>query len=137
MTLNGLIIDKKMLLLINKIGNERLENLSTTDFLIIDALFHERTMNDNMLSRLKHLIDMGIVEHVGRNKYVLSRNLYSVAGKAGMHTRVVGLDRETNKELLFKHIHDSGESGSPFKELQQVLPSLSRSQIQPILKSSY
>ena len=134
LTLNGLIIDKKMLLLINKIGNERLENLSTTDFLIIDALFHERDLNDNMLSRIRHLIEMGIVEHVGRNKYVLSRSLYNVVGKAGMHTRVVGLDRETNKELLYKHIHESGKSGSPFKELQQVLPSLSRSQIQVLMR---
>ncbi len=134
LTLNGLIIDIKMLSLINKIGNERLDSLSTLDFLTIDAIYHERTLNDNMLSRIKHLVDMGIVEHIGRTKYVLSRSLYSVAGKAGIHTRVVGLDRETNKELLYKHIKESGNIGSPFKELQQVLPSLSRGQIQVLLR---
>lgn len=70
----------------------------------------------------KKLTELGLVEHIGRNKYVLARNLYAVAGKSGVHTRVVGLDGETNKELLLKHIRANGDKGTPFKELQQVLP---------------
>ena len=134
LTLNGLVIDKKMLSLINKIGNERLDSLSTADFLTINALYHEQALNSNMRSRLKHLTEMGIVEHVGRNKYVLARSLYSAAGKSGVHTRIVGLDRETNKELLLKHMRESGSEGSPLRELQQVLPGHNRSQIQVLLR---
>lgn len=134
LTLNGLVLDKKMLSLINKIGEERLENLSTTDFLTIDALYYERPLNEPMKSRLKHLIDMGIVEHIGRNKYILARSLYSAAGRPGTHTRIVGLDRDTNKELLVKHIHNQEPEGTQFKELQQVLPGLSRSQVQVLLR---
>ena len=134
LTLNGLVLDKKMLSLINKIGNERLESLSTTDFLTIDALYYERPLNESMKSRLKHLTEMGIVEHVGRNKYVLARSLYSAAGKPGTHTRIVGLDRDTNKELLVKHIRNQGPEGTQLKELQQVLPGLNRSQIQVLLR---
>ena len=66
------------------------------------------------------------MEHAGHNKYVLARSLYSAAGKPGVHTRIVGLDRETNKELLLKHIRDNGDKGTPLKELLQVLPNLSR-----------
>ena len=51
-----------------------------------------------------------------------------------LHTRRVGLDRETNKELLLKHIHDKGDEGAPFKELQQVLPGHNRGQIQVLLR---
>ena len=40
-TLNGLILDKRMLSLLNRIGNERLASFSTDDFLVINALFHE------------------------------------------------------------------------------------------------
>ena len=134
LTLNGLVIDKKMLSLINRIGNERLENLSTADFLAIDALYHERRLNENIRGRLKHLTEMGIVEHVGRNKYVLARSLYNAVGKSGIHTRIVGLDRDTNKELLLKHIREKGLEGTPFKELQQVLPAHNRSQIQVLLR---
>ena len=134
LTLSGLVLDKKMLSVIKKIGNERLDNLSTVDFLVIDALYHERKINGYTQGRLKRLTEMGLVEHIGRNKYVLARSLYTAAGKRGVHTRVIGLDRDTNKELLYKHIRDSKGSGTPFKELQQVLPSLSRGQIQVLLR---
>ncbi|MCL2443339.1 MAG: hypothetical protein FWD13_07730 [Treponema sp.] len=59
--------------------------------------------------------------------------MYEATGKSGVHTRLVGLDRETNKELLLKHIKSNGKKGTPFMELQQVLPSLSRKQIQELL----
>ena len=78
--------------------------------------------------------EMGIVEHIGRNRYVLARSLYNAAGKPGIHTRIVGLDRETNKELLFKHISKNESEGTPFRELQQVLPGHNRSQIQVLLR---
>ena len=134
LTLNGLVIDKKMLTLINRIGNERLEELSTADFLVINALYHNYPLNANLRTRLRKLTEAGIVEHIGRSKYVLARSLYSVAGKSGVHTRIVGLDRDTNKELLVKHIRKNGSNGTPFKELQQVLPGHSRGQIQTLLR---
>src|SRR5690606_9990500 len=127
-------IDKKMLSLINKIGNERLEAMSTNDFLVVDALFHQRPLTDTLRSRINRLIEMGIIEHVSRNKYVLARSLYEVAGKSGVYTRLVGLDRDTNKELILKHIRKNGKSGTPFKELEQVLPSHSRNQIKVLIR---
>lgn len=133
-TLNGLVLDTKMLSVINKIGNEKLEILSTSDFLTIDALYHEKPLTENMRTRLKRLVELGIVEHAGRNRYVLARGLYTAAGKAGVHTRMVGLDRDTNKELLMKHIRMNGDKGTPFKELQQVLPGHSRNQIQLLIR---
>ncbi len=132
--LNGLILDKKMLSLINKIGNDRLEALSTGDFLAINSLYHEKGLSENLRSRLKRLMDLGIVERISRNKYVLSRSLYEVTGKSGVHTRIVGLDRDTNKELILKHIRKNGNKGTPFKELEQVLPSHSRNQIKVLMR---
>ena len=133
-TLNGLIIDKAMLFVINRISENCGALLSTTDFLTIDALYHERPLTEKMKSRLNHLIEMGIVEHIGRKKYVLARSLYAATGKTGVHTRQVGLDRDTNKELLLKHIRQNNAVGTPFKELQQVLPGLSRNQIQVLMR---
>ena len=133
-TLHGLIIDTKMLSHINQIGNERLETLSTADFLVINTLYHGLDLTANLKPHLKHLMDIGIVEHIGRTKYVLARSLYTAAGKSGIHTRIVGLDRETNKELLLKHIRENGAKGAPFKELQQVLPGHNRGQIQVLMR---
>lgn len=133
-TLNGLVIDKSMLSVINRISEKCEEMLSTNDFLVINALCHEQQLTEKMQSRLNRLTEMGIVEHVGRKKYVLARSLYAATGKTGVHTRQVGLDRETNKELLLKHIRQNNAVGTPFKELQQVLPGHSRSQIQVLMR---
>jgi len=133
-TLNGLVLDAKMLSLINRIGNDRMESFSTGDFLTINALYHEWELTENLKPFLKHLLDVGIVERIGRDKYVLARSLYAAAGKPGVHTRIVGLDRGTNKELLLNHIRKSGNVGTPISELQQVLPGLSRDQIRVLLR---
>jgi ATP-dependent DNA helicase RecG len=133
LTLNGLVLDTHMLNLINRIGNDRLETMVTADFLAVDALYRDKKLTAAMRERLGHLTDMGIVEHTGRGKYVLARSLYEATGKAGVHTRIVGLDRETNKELILKHIRANGEKGTPLKELQQVLPGHSRRQVQVLL----
>ena len=89
---------------------------------------------ENLRPCLKHLTERGIVEHVGRSKYVLVQSLYTAAGKSGVHTRVVGLDRDINKELLLKHIRQNNAVGTPFKELQQVLPGHSRNQIRVLMR---
>lgn len=133
-TLNGLIIDKAMLSVINRISERCEELLSTEDFPAINALYHEQPLNEKMQSRLNRLIDTGIVEHIGRKKYVLARSLYAATGKTGVHTRHVGPDRDTNKELLLKHIRQNNNVGTPFKELQQVLPGLNRNQIQVLMR---
>ena len=132
-TLHGLVLDVKMLSLINQIGSAQMETLSTEDFLVINALYHEISVSENLHSRYKRLTEMGIVEHAGRNKYVLARGLYVAIGETGVHTRVTGLDKNTNMELLFKHIRENGEKGTPLRELQQVLPSHNRRQIQSLL----
>ena len=78
------------------------------------------------------LADMeGIYNYIAHN---LSAPENAATGKAGVHTRQVGLDRNTNKELLLKHIRDNNETGTPFKELQQVLPSLSRDEIKVLMR---
>lgn len=133
-TLNGLIIDKAMLSVINRISERCVELLSTDDFLVIDALYRGQPLTGKMQSRLNRLTEMGIVEHVGRKKFVLARSLYAATGKAGVHTRRVGLDRDTNKELLLKHIRQNNAVGTPFKELQQVLPGHNRNQIQVLMR---
>ena len=55
-------------------------------------------------------------------------------GKAGEYTRRAGLDRETRKELLLKHIATTGDAGAPFDELSQVLRGASRNEIKVLLR---
>ena len=65
---------------------------------------------------------------------MLSRKFHEVLGAKGLYTRKKGLDRDTNKALLLKHIQDNKGTGAQMGELRQVLPALSRSQIQVLLR---
>jgi len=134
LTLNGIVISHEMLSVINQIGNERLESLTTNDFLVINALFYEKKLSPNLKLRVKRLVDMGIVEHSGHNRYILARRLYKAIGKAGVHTRLTGLDRGMNKELILKHLRESAGRGVPLNEIYDVLPSHNRGQLQVLLR---
>ena len=43
-------------------------------------------------------------------------------------------EMRTTAKLLLKHIRQNNEVGTPFKELQQVLPGLNRNQIQVLMR---
>lgn len=132
-TLRTAILDKAALRFFSAIGDETLASFSTDDFLAARCVMDGRRIPAELLPAVRNLTDIGILEHRGRMKWVMSRRYYASVGKSGEHTRRAGLDRETNKELLLKHIRDCGEAGAKMATLSQVLPFLSIYQIQQIL----
>ena len=70
---------------------------------------------------------------VVRSKVLVSRQYYKAIGKGGTFTRLKGLDNNTNKELLKRHMKDMGNSGLKLRDFQQVLPSLDIRNIQWLL----
>lgn len=137
--LDGQIQDESFLRFLEKIGQEKLSSFNTIDFLVLDRVHNDRPIPakpPELKMRLKHLVDLGIVECIGKGKgarYMLCQQYYSSAGKSGMYTRKRGLDKETSKELLLKHLKSCSNSGSKLNEIQQVLPFLSRRQVQYLL----
>jgi ATP-dependent DNA helicase RecG len=137
LTLHGEVRDPRFLQFFGKIGQETLSTFSTQDFLVVDLIHREQSVPPNLQDRLPRLLELGVIESQGRgsNKtYFLSRRLYTALGKKGAYTRRRGLDKETNKALLLRHIEDSRDEGARFEELSQVLPSLSRRQIQGLME---
>ncbi|MDO5581614.1 MAG: ATP-binding protein, partial [Planctomycetia bacterium] len=130
--LSGIVISPRMLALINRMGNE-LANLVTDDFMVIHYLFKNEKVPDSLHARYKRLLDMGIIEKINRGKYILARKYYAVAGRAGVHTRLKGLDHEQNKTLVLNHLKNNRLKGIPISEFQQVLPMLPRNGIKLIL----
>lgn len=136
-TLLGEVQDPRFLRFLEKVGREKLASFTTADFLILDLINREEPIPAQFRLRLPHLVDHGVVEKVGRGKgvrYIIAHQFYRFLGKKGVYTRKRGLDRETNKMLLFKHIQDNRKEGSRLQELMQVLPAYSRGQIQGLLK---
>ena len=137
LTLHGEIQDPEFLRFLEEIGQEQVATFGLDDLLVVDLVHREQPVPDDLQSRVDHLLEQGIIERVGRGRGVrlmLSRRFYRHIGKAGTYTRKRGLDRETNKALLLKHIRDNRKSGSQLKELVQVLPSLSYVQVQKLLQ---
>jgi len=136
-TLHGQVQDIRFLQFLEKVGRETLASFGTHDFLALDLIHREEAVPDDLKPGLKKLIDAGVVERVGRgrgSRYILSRCFYAALRKRGVYTREKGLDRETNKQLLLKHIRDNATEGSRLADLQQVLPSQSRRSIQGMLQ---
>ncbi|PKO22715.1 MAG: transcriptional regulator [Chloroflexi bacterium HGW-Chloroflexi-1] len=136
-TLSGEIQDPQFLRFLEQIGRERLATFTTQDFLVLDLVRREQPIADQLKERLPRLIDEGVVETIGHGRgarYILSRRFYGFVGKKGVYTRKKGLDRETNKALLVKHIGDNQREGSQLAELLQVLPALSSHQVQRLLR---
>jgi len=137
LTLNGEVRDPRFLQFLEKVGRETLELFSTSDFLLLNHIHRERRVPDHLQNRLQSLVEKGVVERFGRGrgvKYILSRRYYKMVDEKGAYTRKKGLDRETNKALLLKHIKENKGSGSRLKELMQVLPALTMPQVQTLLR---
>jgi ATP-dependent DNA helicase RecG len=135
--LEGEIRDPQFLRFLEKVGSDKIGLFTTRDLLVLDLVHREQPVAQDLRDRLHGLVESGIVEMVGRGKgsrFILSRQFYGFLGKKGVYTRKRGLDRETNKALLLRHIHDNAKDGTGFQELVQVLPALSRNQIQTLLR---
>jgi ATP-dependent DNA helicase RecG len=132
--LNGQVRDPKFVQYLERIGQETQASFSTHDFIVLDHIHREEPIPEALQCRLKNLLEFGAIERTGRNRYILAKRFYSVIGKKGVYTRKKGLDRETNKQLLLKHIRDNAGDGTRMEELHQILPSHSRSQIQVLLR---
>ena len=137
LTLHGDIQDQEFLRFLEEIGREQVAAFGLDDLLVVDLVHREQPVPDDLKPRIGHLLDQGIIERVGRGRGVrllLSRQFYRHIGQAGVYTRRRGLDRETNKELLLRHIQDNRKEGSQLRELVQVLPALSYVQVQKLLQ---
>jgi ATP-dependent DNA helicase RecG len=136
LTLDGKVSSPAFVRFLERMGEQTLRSFSTDDFLTLDALHREQPLKDALKERLPGLVAVGAVEAMGRGKgarYMLSKALYAAMGAKGTHTRKKGLDHETNKALLLKHVSAQGREGAPLADLRQVLPSLPTSAVQSLM----
>lgn len=134
-SLDSHVQDPKFVLFLEKLAEETRQTFSLEDLQVINAVYQGQPVPEEAREQLPALVDLGVLEQIGRGRgqrHVLSQRFYSFLGKPGTYTRTVGLDRETNKALLLKHIETS--QGVQLAELTEVVPALSRSQLQSMLR---
>nr|WP_167815998.1 ATP-binding protein [Methanocorpusculum sp. GPch4] len=136
LTLHGQVTDPRFVTFLEQVGQETLESFSTEDFLVLDHVHRAQPIPAELRQSANRLRDLGVLEAVGRGRGVrllLSRRFHRFLGTEGAYTRLRGLDKEQNKELLVQHLRGAAESGCPKSELQEVLPGLSWGQINRLL----
>lgn len=134
--LEGLVRSPAFVRFMERLGEETLRSFSTYDFLALDYVHREEPLPEHLKHRLPALIEVGAVESVGRGRgtrYLLSKRLYAELGAKGVHTRKKGLDHDTKKALLEKHLRAQKAIGAPLAELRQVLPADSERAVQHLL----
>jgi ATP-dependent DNA helicase RecG len=136
LVIRGDVQDAAFVQFLERLGAERLASFGTHDFLVLDFVRNERRVPEHLRERLDRLVEFGVIERLGRGRgarLMLSKSLYAAIGATGAYTRKRGLDHETNKALLLKHLKDGRGKGSPLSELQQVLPALSARRVQRLM----
>ncbi len=133
--LHGTVEDALMVGFLEQVGQEQLASFTTEHFLALSEVQRSQKVSERLAPALDQLLELGVVERVSRGRYVPSRRYLSHLGRSGEYTRKKGLDRETNRMLLLKHIRESGGEGAKMEELLQVLPALSRHQVGRLLQS--
>jgi len=118
LTLHGSLTSPAFVRYLEQLGSERTRSFSTYDLLALDTLRREQELPPNLRAQIPALVAAGAIEAMGR----------------GRRVRRKGLDQETNKTLLLKHIRENAADGSQMEEFRQVLPALQRSQIQVLLR---
>lgn len=117
-----------------RLAAEKQLSFGLEELLVLADLREAKSIPPSLRPYLAKLSELGAIEKVGRGKYVLAKTFYKMAGRSGEYTRKRGLDRETNKALLLKHIRESHPKGATANEFGQVLPAQSRDQISALLK---
>jgi ATP-dependent DNA helicase RecG len=134
--LRGEINNPQFIQFLERVREELNLSFVPEDLIVLDRLQREEKLPPSLAHVAARLHDYGVVERIGRGRgarLILSRKFYSFMGNPGAYTRTKGLDRQTNKELLMRHILDSPE-GAKFQDLQEVLKDHSRTQVQVLLR---
>ena len=135
LTLGAVMVDDSIIRLLKAIGDKTLSSFATEDFIAVrSALMGERP-TAAAKKRVPRLVALGVLERVGRTKVLVARQYYKAIGKGGSFTRLKGLDNDTNKALLKKHMKEMGNPGLRRSDFQFVLPALGIRQIQWLLKA--
>ena len=131
--LNGTVRDPQFVKFLEKVSTESGQAFGLHELLALSLVHDGHGVPERLAPALELLIGLGAVERVARHRLVLSSRFYRFVGRPGEYTRRRGLDHETNKELLLKHVRQCGAEGTKMEELQQVLPSKSPDQIKRLL----
>lgn len=125
--------DKNFILFLEKVAKEKQIFLSFEEIYELEKI-REHQKFENLKHKNKFL-ELGIIEQIGRTsgaEYILSHKYYVFEGKIGKHTRLAGIPREKQKELILKHF-EKNKKGY-MKDFQDIFPELKKMDVSNLLQ---
>ena len=125
LNINGEIQDIRFTEYVYKVANTIQKSLNDEELRALVMLKDSPVRSNDLV--IKRLEKLGIVEKNEQKKYILAKEYYEYTGERGTYTRQKGLDKETCKELIIKHLelHEKGY----MDEFVQVLRDVPRNTI--------
>ncbi len=125
--------DISFILFIEKVSAERGIIFSFEELYQLEKIRENQIVSN--LDYRKKFIDIGIIERIGKtsgSKYLLSHKYYSHEGKTGIHTKLIGISRQKQKELIISHL--SKNSKGLLNDFKDIFPELKRMDISNLLQ---
>lgn len=125
--------DKNFIIFLEKVANEKQISLSIEEICELEQIReHQKT---NKIEHKEKFMKNGIIEKIGKargTKYILSHTYYKHEGKVGVYTRLSGVSREKQKELIIMHIEKNGKGF--LSEFIDIFPELKIKDINNLLQ---
>ena len=93
-----------------------------------------RTVSAQLKIPAKDLVSRLSYSHL-EQLVIIEGRYYEFTGQKARYTRKRGLDREQNLNLLQNYIDNNAEKGSKLEELREVLPALTATHVQSLLRT--
>ena len=129
LSLDGNIKDIEFAKYVLKVATKLKIFLNDTELLLLYELREGKKVENSRV--LEELGNAGIIERLGSNKFILSKRYYAAIDRKGVYTRRRGLDKETNKKLIIRHLEHYKKGY--IKEFLDVLKDVPKSTVNSYL----
>ncbi|MCX5749252.1 MAG: putative DNA binding domain-containing protein [Candidatus Saganbacteria bacterium] len=111
--------DEQFIKFLEKVANEKQISLTFEEIYELENIRENKKVKS--LKFKDKFLEMGIIEKIGRTsstQYILSHKWYEYQGKAGIYTRIAGLSRDRNKQLIVEHLkkNKKGARNTDFRD---------------------
>jgi len=125
--------DPEFILYLEKIANDQQIGISFEEILELEKIRENSKVTD--LKSKEKFLSAGIIEKIGIGKgiqYILAQKYYAHKNELGVHTMLAGLERDTYKELIIKHIKEKKRGTA--RQFQQAFKDLKPMDISNLLR---
>ncbi|MBU1085430.1 MAG: RNA-binding domain-containing protein [Patescibacteria group bacterium] len=106
--LDGKIQDEEFAKYVLTIAEERNKNLNDKELIILNRIKNNKKIESGIVT--DNLLELELIEKIGTNKYMLSKQYYVDTEQRWKYTKKRGLSNARNSELILQHLRNFGPS---------------------------